>query len=112
MRSCATISSHTPHSLQALTSNDAKLLFLHIDENRDGCIEISELIPVVFSQVGAGGGLPVWRGVGGCTAHSSPLPVVVVFSQATRQQHRMMARVVKYENYKLRQTYQPEVCMI
>ena len=36
-------------------------------------------------------------------------PVVVVFSQATRQQHRMMARVVKYENYKLRQTYQPQV---
>jgi len=35
---------------QNLSTTDARLLFLHVDKDRDGTIELAELIPIVFSQ--------------------------------------------------------------
>ena len=53
-------------SSQEISTHDAKLLFMHIDVNRDGTISIGELTPVVFSL-------------------------------ATRKQHREMVRVVRHQ---------------
>ena len=61
-------------SNQELSSNDAKLLFMHIDVNRDGTISIGELTPVVFSL-------------------------------ATRKQHKEMVRVVRHHVQTLKSSH-------